>query len=139
MHPTTLEYLVKAGQDDTRRARERDRLLQDARRARHASARQPRHPAPGLPPAGRKRRNTAMRMLRRDSCGSGLGAAHAGRYPFHRTAGAGPGQAGCRPGRGGAGLGGQPQAGTSRFTDQRALGQVKRQASWKAVHHAASR
>jgi hypothetical protein len=46
MHPTTLEYLVKAGQDDTRRACHRGGLLQEARRARHASARQPRHSAP---------------------------------------------------------------------------------------------
>jgi hypothetical protein len=56
VHPTTLEYLVKAGQDDARRARERGRLRQQARRARRgrrASAHQSRHPAPALPPIGR--------------------------------------------------------------------------------------
>jgi hypothetical protein len=163
MHPTTVEYLVKVGQDDARRADERGRLLLEARRARRPSARQSARPAPGLPPAGRKRTSTARRM--RPTLAAGAAAAMLA-LTASADAAASPGETAAVPvsarhppadnrftellalsqvKRHVAWASVQrarvrrPQTGTSRFTDQQALSQVKRQASWKAVHRAAGR
>jgi hypothetical protein len=155
MHPTTREYLIKASQDDTRRDRERGRLLQQARHARHASAHQPRHPAPALPPVGRKQRNTAIRMRPK------LAAAAAAVLTLTASAGAAASLSGTAAVQAAArhaaadnrftellalnqvkravawatverAWAGQPHTGSTRFIDQRALGQVKRQAAWKS-------
>jgi hypothetical protein len=53
---TIYEYLMKAVQDDARRAGERDRLLREARRARRARRQR-------LVPAAPARRRTEMRKL----------------------------------------------------------------------------
>jgi hypothetical protein len=53
---TIYEYLMKAVQDDARRAGERDRLLREARRARRARR-------PRLVPAAPARRRTEMGKL----------------------------------------------------------------------------
>jgi hypothetical protein len=60
MHPTTLEYLVKASQDDTRRACKQGRLLKEVRRARRASAHPPGPPAPAHPSGAVRRLLTAL-------------------------------------------------------------------------------